>query len=160
MEERFTLLDQTVSLLRTARALLSYPPAQPIRFVVTHDDPVRRRQVEALHPYIAHLGRGTIEPDPNVSIVKRLRMVTEGLAVAVTVADDVDVQKALDRLLKQQDEQAKEIGRLQGKLGNAEFSAKAPPEVIADHQQRLRTLRGDQSILASSATQLRAMLEA
>ncbi|SLM49140.1 Valine--tRNA ligase [Nitrospira japonica] len=160
MEENFALLEQTVSLLRTARVLLTYPPAQPIRFAVTHDDPARRRQVEALHPHIAHLGRGVIEQDSGGSAVKRLRMVTEGLTVAITVADDVDVQKALDRLLKQTDEQAKEIGRLEGKLGNADFTAKAPPEVIADHQQRLRTLRGDQTILASSAAQLRAMLEA
>lgn len=159
MEERFTLLDQTVSLLRTARVLLSYPPAQPIRFVVTHDDQARRRQMEALHPHIAHLGRGTIEQISDHSTVKRLRMVTEGLTVAITVADDVDVQKALDRLLKQQDEQAKEISRLEGKLSNTDFTAKAPPEVIADHQQRLRTLRGDQTILASSAAQLQAMLE-
>ncbi len=159
MEERFTLLDQTVSLLRTARVLLSYPPAQPIRFVVTHDDQARRRQLEALHPHIAHLGRGTIEQSSDHSPVKRLRMVTEGLTVAITVADDVDVQKALDRLLKQQDEQAKEISRLEGKLSNTDFTAKAPPEVIADHQQRLRTLRGDQTILASSAAQLQAMLE-
>jgi len=160
MEERFALLEQTVSLLRTARVLLSYPPAQPIRFAVTHDDQARRRQIEALHPHIAHLGRGTIEQDSDHSAVKRLRMVTAGLTVSITVADDVDVQKALDRLLKQQDEQTKEINRLEGKLGNADFTAKAPPEVIADHQQRLRTLRGDQTILASSAAQLRAMLDA
>jgi valyl-tRNA synthetase len=147
-----------VSLLRTARVLLNYPPAQPIQFAIAHDDTARRGQVEALHPHIAHLGRGTIERESDRSTVKRLRMVTEGLTVAVTVADDVDVQKALDRLVKQQDEQAKEINRLEGKLGNAEFTAKAPPEVIADHQQRLRTLRGDQSILGSSAAQLRAML--
>lgn len=158
MEERFALLDRTVSLLRTARVLLNYPPAQPIQFAIAHDDTAHRGQVEALHPHIAHLGRGTIERESDRSTVKRLRMVTEGLTVAVTVADDVDVQKALDRLVKQQDEQAKEINRLEGKLGNAEFTAKAPPEVIADHQQRLRTLRGDQSILGSSAAQLRAML--
>jgi len=66
----------------------------------------------------------------------------------------------LDRIVKQQDEQEKEIGRLNGKLGNQEFVAKAPPEVISDHQTRLRSLRNDQAMLASSEQQLRAMLGA
>jgi valyl-tRNA synthetase len=74
------------------------------------------------------------------------------------VSGDVDLKKALDRIVKQQEEQGKEIGRLEGKLNNQEFVAKAPPEVIADHQSRLQNLRNDQAIVASSEQQLRAML--
>ncbi|WP_455389447.1 hypothetical protein, partial [Petrachloros mirabilis] len=88
-----------------------------------------------------------------------LRLVTEGLSVGIVVAEDTDLKKALDRIVKQQDEQAKEIRRLEGKLGNQEFVAKAPPDVIVDHQARLRGLQNDQAMLAHSEQQLRTMLE-
>ena len=89
---------------------------------------------------------------------KLLRLVTEGLSVGIGVTGDVDLGKALDRLAKQIAEADKEAQRLGGKLNNAEFVAKAPPEVIAEHQERVRTLSRDRALLASSEEQLRAML--
>ena len=162
MDQRFTLLEQTIGLVRSSRVLLNYPPGQPITFYVSHDEPQRQAHLDQLKPYLAHLGRGTIEltqtatwPTGNL-----LRLVIDGLSVGILVAGDVDLNKALDRLLKQQSEQTKELERLEGKLRNQEFTAKAPPEVITDHQDRLASLRRDQIMLASSEQQLRAMLGA
>lgn len=160
MDQRFTLLEQTIGLVRSSRVLLNYPPGQPITFYVSHDEPQRQAHLDQLKPYLAHLGRGTVEltqtatwPSGNL-----LRLVIEGLSVGILVAGDVDLNKALDRLLKQQSEQTKEMERLEGKLRNQEFTSKAPPEVITDHQDRLASLRRDQIMLASSEQQLRAML--
>jgi valyl-tRNA synthetase len=82
------------------------------------------------------------------------------LTVGVAVAGDVDLKKALDRIVKQKSEHAKEIDRLDSKLRNSDFVAKAPPEVITDHRERVRSLQHDQGMLASSEQQLRAMLGA
>ncbi len=160
-EQQFALLEQTVGLVRTGRVLLNYPPGQQIPFFLRHDDQVKQVHLQQIRPFIAHLSRGTAElaPDAGWSSAQVLRLVTGGLSVGLLVSGDVDLQKALDRILKQQTEQEKEILRLQGKLGNQEFVAKAPPDVIVDHEQRLRGLQGDQALLASSAQQLRAMLK-
>jgi valyl-tRNA synthetase len=162
MDQRFTLLDQTIGLVRSSRVLLNYPPGQPITFYVSHDEPQRQAHLDQLKPYLAHLGRGTVELTPTATWPSGnlLRLVIEGLSVGILVAGDVDLNKALDRLLKQQSEQTKEMERLEGKLRNQEFTAKAPPEVITDHQDRLASLRRDQIMLASSEQQLRAMLGA
>ena len=72
----------------------------------------------------------------------------------------MDFKKALDRLVKQTEETDKESQRLEGKLKNADFVSKAPPEVITDHQDRLRVLSRDRAMLTSSEQQLRAMLGA
>ncbi|HSB45210.1 MAG TPA: valine--tRNA ligase [Nitrospira sp.] len=159
-EELFTLLEKTVGLVRTGRVLLNYPPGQPISFYMSHDDPTRNSRLHQLQRNLAHLGRGTAELAPRTDwpTVKLLRLVTEGLSVGLVVSGDVDLKKALDRVVKQQDEQEKEMGRLKGKLGNQEFVAKAPPDVILDHQTRLHSLQHDQTMLASSEQQLRAML--
>ncbi|WP_455378213.1 valine--tRNA ligase [Petrachloros mirabilis] len=161
-EQLFTLLEHTVSLVRTGRVLLNYPPGQQILFYVSHDDPASRNGLHQLRAYITHLTRGTanLAAQTDWPALKLLRLVAEGLSVGLVVAGDVDLNKALDRISKQQDEQDKEIARLTGKLENRDFVAKAPPEVIADHNSRLRNLQIDQAMLASSEQQLRAMLGA
>ncbi|MCE9537007.1 MAG: hypothetical protein K8R65_11450, partial [Nitrospirae bacterium] len=160
MDRRFTLLEQTIGLVRSSRMLLNYPPGQQITFYVAHDEPTRQGHLDQLRSYLAHLGRGTVDLTPTTTWPTNnlLRLITEGLSVGIVVAGDVDLNKALDRLLKQQSEQTKEMDRLEGKLRNQEFTAKAPPEVITDHQDRLASLRRDQAMLANSEQQLRAML--
>ncbi len=80
--------------------------------------------------------------------------------MGIAVAEDVDLKKAIERLAKQLAETDKELQRVDGKLKNAEFVSKAPPEVIAEHQERVRTLSRDRALLANSERQLRTMLGA
>ena len=161
-EQRFLLLEQVVSLIRTGRALLNYPPGKQIEYGVAHDNPDRQRQLQQLEPHLAHLSRGV----PSISAqtawppAQRLRLVAEGLTVGLLVSGDVNLKKALDRLVKQREAQDKEISRLTGKLDNKEFAAKAPAEVLAEHRERLRNLQHDQALLASSEQQLRTLLGA
>ncbi len=160
IDQRFTLLEQTIGMVRTSRVLLNYPPGQQITFYVAHDEPQLQGHLDQLRGYLAHLGRGTVDLAPTMHwpTSNLLRLVTDGLSVGIAVAGDVDLNKALDRIIKQHSEQTKEIERLEGKLGNQEFAAKAPPEVITDHQDRLTSLRRDQAMLTDSAQQLRAIL--
>ncbi|MGH7148899.1 MAG: class I tRNA ligase family protein, partial [Nitrospiraceae bacterium] len=160
MDQRFTLLEHTIGLVRTSRVLLNYPPGQQITFYVAHDEHQRQGHLDQLRSYLAHLGRGTVDlaPTTHWPTGNLLRLVTEGLSVGIAVAGDVDLNKALDRIIKEQSEQTKEIERLEGKLRSQEFTAKAPPEVITDHRNRLTSLRRDQTMLAGSEQQLRAML--
>jgi valyl-tRNA synthetase len=160
IDQRFTLLEQTIGLVRTSRVLLNYPPAQQIMLYVAHDEPRQQGYLHELRTHLAHLGRGTVDlaPPTDWPTGNLLRLVAEGLSVGITVTGDVDLNKALDRITKEQSEQTKEIQRLEGKLRNHEFIAKAPPEVITDHQDRLKSLSRDQSMLISSAQQVQAML--
>ncbi len=160
VEQKFTLLEHTVGLVRTGRVLLNYPPGRHIPFSVAHDDQAKHDQLHHVQRYLAHLSRGTADvhmPDawPTGKI---LRLVTEGLSVGIDVSGDVDLGKALDRLAKQIGDTDKESQRIGAKLNNAEFVSKAPADVIAEHQERLQTLSRDRALLASSQDQLRTML--
>jgi valyl-tRNA synthetase len=161
-EQHFALLEQTVGLVRTGRVLLNYSPGQQIPFHVGHDDPNKQNQLHQLQRHLAHLSRGAAE----VSLphdwpsARLLQLVTEGLSVGIAVAEDVDLKKAIERLAKQITETDKDLQRVDGKLKNAEFVSKAPPEVIAEHQERVRTLSRDRALLADSERQLRTMLAA
>ncbi|TKB62972.1 MAG: valine--tRNA ligase [Nitrospira sp.] len=159
-EQQFALLERTVGLVRTSRVLLNYSPGQQIPFHVGHDDLNRQNQLHQLQRYLAHLSRGTadVSPPQEWPAARLLRLVTEGLSVGIAVADDVDLKKAIERLAKQITETDKELQRIDGKLKNAEFVSKAPPDVIAEHQERVRTLSRDRALLAHSEQQLRTML--
>ena len=161
-ERRFLLLEQAVSLVRTGRVLLNYPPGQQIEFGVSHDDPDKQRELKHLEVHLAHLSRGASDVSTQTAWTpaRRLRLVAEGLTIGLLVSGDVDLKKALDRLVKQREEQEKEIARLTGKLENQDFVAKAPAEVLTEHRARLRSLQHDQTMLASSEQQLRALLGA
>ena len=67
--------------------------------------------------------------------------VTSGSAVCDLLADDnIDLQAAERRLQARRDELAKEVGRLQGKLGNAKFVERAPAEVVQVERDKLAAL--------------------
>ena len=161
-EQHFALLEQTVGLVRTGRVLLNYPPGQQIPFHVGHDDSNRQNQLHQVQRHLAHLSRGTadVSSPRDWPVARLLRLVTEGLSVGIAVADDVDLKKAIERLAKQITETDKELQRVDGKLKNAEFVSKAPPEVIAEHHERIRTLSRDRTLLANSERQLRTMFGA
>ncbi len=159
-ERRFALLEQTIGLIRTGRVLLNYPPGQHIPFYVDHDDRNRQEQLHQIQQHLAHLSRGEVEikASKDWPAAQLLRLVMEGLSVGITVSGDVDLHKALERLAKQLAENDKESQRIDGKLKNAEFVSKAPPDVITEHQERVRTMARDRELLAGSAQQLRMML--
>jgi valyl-tRNA synthetase len=161
-EQQFLLLEQAVSLVRTGRVLLNCPPGQQIEFGMSHEDADKQRQLQQLESHVAHLSRGVphITPQAGWRTAQRLRLVAEGLTIGLIVSGDVDLKKALDRLVKQREEQEKDIARLSGKLDNPDFVAKAPAEVLTEHRARLQGLQNDQAMLASSEQQLRVLLKA
>ena len=137
-------------------------PGQHIEFGVTHERPEKQRELQELQPHLAHLSRGipSIGDETTWPSAPSLRLVTEGLTIGLMVSGDIDLKKALERLVKQRDEQQKDIARLTGKLDNSQFVAKAPADVLMEHRARLRSLQQDQAMLASSERQLRRLLEA
>lgn len=62
------------------------------------------------------------------------------LEILVPMAGLIDTDAELARLAKEKDKKEKEVSRLNGKLNNASFVAKAPAEVVAKEQEKLQAL--------------------
>ncbi len=69
--------------------------------------------------------------------------------VSMPLAGIIDMDAERARLAKERDKAVKEIARIEGKLGNQQFMAKAPEEVVAEQRERL-----------AEATQLRDRIDA
>jgi valyl-tRNA synthetase len=159
-ESEFAVLEQFVTTVRTGRALLNYQPGKIVTAYGAASDPAVQASLQRLDAHLRHLGKATVHLQstgqwPSTRI---LRLVVGGLTVGLTVEGDVDLRKALDRIKKQREANEQETARTQAKLGNAEFTSKAPPEVVAEHTQRIQTLRQEHELLTSSERQLQGMI--
>ncbi|WP_447976991.1 valine--tRNA ligase [Candidatus Nitrospira bockiana] len=158
-EERFAQLERAVTLARTGRALLAYPPGKWLELYATAADGQERAVLGGLKPHLEPLARGTVTLAPAEAWPPRtLRLVAGGLTVGLTVEGDVALETILARLETQRDAAVNEIARLEGKLANAGFVSKAPPEVVMEHRQRLAVLNAEQAMLGDSARQIRTMM--
>ncbi|HSE57921.1 MAG TPA: valine--tRNA ligase, partial [Nitrospiraceae bacterium] len=160
-EETLVLLQQSVGLVRTGRSLLNYSPAAQVTFFVECQQAGNTSALSRMTASLSALAKGPAQVAASQSwpSEKLLRLTRQGTTIGLTVMGEVDLQKALARIAKQRDDEALERARLEGKLKNQDFAAKAPPEVVAEHQQRLALIQDNQAILDSSLTQLASMLE-
>jgi len=161
VEEQFRLLETCVTLSRTGRVLFNYAPGKHLSLYVAAQDEHEVRALQRLSSEAEHLTRGSLRLAPWRTWPRNvLRLVSEGLTVGIPVEGDVDREKVLGRIRKQRDETAKEMKRLEGKLANADFVAKAPADVVGEHRERIALLTHELAMLDSTQRQLQDMGEA
>ncbi|OGW68217.1 MAG: hypothetical protein A3H49_11270 [Nitrospirae bacterium RIFCSPLOWO2_02_FULL_62_14] len=160
IESEFSVLEQFVATVRTGRSLLNYQPGKVIAAYGMATDPAVLDILQRLAAHLGHLGKGTVQLQPVAQWPAQnvLRLIVGGLTVGITVEGDVDLRKALERIKKQREECSKEAARIETKLGAADFTSKAPPDVVAEHKQRSQALRQEQELLANSERQLQGMI--
>jgi valyl-tRNA synthetase len=160
-EEALLLLQQAIGLIRTGRSLLNYSPGTQVSFFVECQQAGNTSALSRMTSYLSTLAKGPaqVAVSQGWPSEKLLRLTRQGTTIGLTVMGELDLQKALARIAKQRDDEALERTRLEGKLKNQDFVAKAPQEVVAEHQQRLAMIQDNQAILDSSITQLTGMLE-
>ncbi|MSQ77900.1 MAG: valine--tRNA ligase [Nitrospiraceae bacterium] len=158
-ETEFATVERFVSTARTGRSLLNVLPGKALTLFGTARDPEQWTTLVNRQSYAAHLSKGTITADkaPDKWGARVLRLPAEGLIVGIQVEQDVDLRDALVRISKQKQELSKECERMEAKLSNREFMAKAPEDVVAEWRQRIVTLKRESDLLADSERQLQEM---
>ena len=160
-ETQFEVLARFITTVRTGRALLNVPPGQMVTMYGTGKDAEELALLDRLRGQVELLGKGTLRllPLEQWPLGEVLSLAEEGLTVGLVVESGLDLRRALDRISKQRTDAVKESKRLETKLTNVEFTGKAPPEVVAEHEQRVRTVRHELEMLTSSEEQVRDMMQ-
>ena len=160
VDATFATLERAVTLARTGRALLNYPPGKTVSLFGAAEEHEESLRLHEIGSFLKHLTRASVQLTtleawpPN----KTLRLVDEGMSVGVLVEGEVDLQKALDRLGKQKDEGLKECRRLNAKLNSRDFLIKAPLDVVEEHRRRLQVIEQEQAMVSNAESQLRDMI--
>jgi valyl-tRNA synthetase len=86
-----------------------------------------------------------------------VQVVVEGATVMLSLAGHVDIDKERARLTKEIDRIAGEAGKIERKLANADFVAKAPQEVVEDQRERLAEAGATHAKLSSALQRLASL---
>ena len=153
--EMATLID-VVRAIRNIRAEKKVEPGRFIEAYVAADG--ARTALEGGAAYIEMLARvrplhivGDVDEAPREQVAKA---VLEGVTAVVPLVGLFDVAAERARLAKQIAEAEAEAGRIEAKLANAGFRAKAPEKIIAAEEERLGALRARLDGLRASAAEL------
>jgi valyl-tRNA synthetase len=155
--EDVSRLMDVVTASRGLKAQFKLPPAQPVPVLVRADGAGGRAMLERIRDAVVHLARlermdivdsGAELPRESATEVVR------GVEIILPLVGLVDLDAERQRMKKELDKQAKEIGALEKKLQNQGFRSKAPAEVVAKEEARLAELRTTQRKLDATLARL------
>ena len=145
-----------VSEIRAVRSEMNVPPGAQIPAVVREPSRVVKERVAAHGDLIRRLARLS-EIGIGGGTGGAVQLVVEGATVMLPLAGHIDVDRERARLRKEMDRMAGEAGKIERKLANADFIAKAPPEIVEDQRERLAEATAARAKLASALDRLASL---
>ncbi len=140
-EESMELIKEAIKAVRNARAEKNVVPSKKVKtYVITE----RNEQFEkgvAFFEKMASCSEVIVSSDKSVLPENVVTVVTEGAEISLPLGDLVDKEKELDRLTKERERLISEIKRVEGKLNNQGFVAKAPKEVVEAEAAKGKTYK-------------------
>ncbi|BCW89336.1 Valine--tRNA ligase [Alphaproteobacteria bacterium SO-S41] len=122
--------------VRSVRSLLNVSPAAAdIKSSIAFTGAVKSSVFEEFQPAFERLSRTKYQADAIVAETTGSAVVSFG-TIVLDLGGHIDKAKELARLKKDAAKQDGEIAKITAKLGNAEFVAKAPEEVIEEQKDR------------------------
>lgn len=140
-------LMEMIRAIRTVRSELNVPPGLKLKAFYQATDDGRLKLLQERADYVLHLAKlealtpmnGSRKPE------KCATAVASGLSFYLPLEGVIDLDAERQRLQKNLNDIAAELGQLDARLGNADFVGKAPKEKV----QEIRSRRGE--ILAKHA---------
>ena len=129
-EESMELIKEAIKSVRNARAEKNVVPSKKVKTFIITDRQDQFEKGIAFFEKMASCSEVVISSDKSILPESVVTVVTEGAEISLPLGDLVDKEKELDRLTKEKEKLISEIKRVEGKLNNQGFVAKAPKEVV------------------------------
>ncbi|MGQ9512945.1 valine--tRNA ligase [Thermodesulfitimonas sp.] len=143
-------LIEIIRAVRHIRAEMNVPPGRRATVILVAPDAGSRLLVEQNRNYIEELVLGTVTVAAELAAKpeQAAHAVAAGVEIYVPLGRLIDFEKERARLAKELSAVARELARVEGKLGDPDFVAKAPPEVVAKERAKQAELSRKQEALA------------
>jgi valyl-tRNA synthetase len=142
-------LVNLIAELRSVRSEMNVPGGATVRLVVSGAGEETRRRLRTHEPLLMRLARadsiGLADAPPKGSV----QIVVGEAIVSMPLEGVIDIDAERARLAREVDKVSSDIAKIEAKLGNAQFVAKARAEVVDEQRERL-----------AEATALRARTQA
>jgi valyl-tRNA synthetase len=131
-----------ISEIRGVRSEMNVPPAAQLTMLMRDAAPVSRARLATHQELIRRLARlDEVTVDGAAAPKGAVQIVVDEATIMLPLADVIDVSKEHARLTKDIAKLAGEAGKIESKLANEQFVAKAPPDVIEEQRERLAEAR-------------------
>ncbi|MFC3069666.1 valine--tRNA ligase [Phenylobacterium soli] len=150
------LIVEAISEGRSVRAELNVPPSARPPLLVIEASAEQRKVLEAAAPLIGQLLRVAEVRFEDAAPVGAIPYVVKGATLALPVAEFIDLAAERTRLAKEVAGLGSEIDKLGKKLGNPDFVARAPEEVVEENRERLADAEAAKAKLEGALARLGA----
>jgi valyl-tRNA synthetase len=151
-------LVRAISGIRAVRSEMNVPPAAQLALQVRDANATTTARLTAYRDLLLRLARlGTIDLSAGEIPKGAVQVVLDEATFILPLAGVIDVAREQARLKKEIDKVASEVSKIESKLGNEAFVAKAPPEVIDEQRERLAEASASQRKLSAALDRLAAM---
>ena len=136
--EAFSLVQEIITRIRDARNQMNVEPARRVPVIIAAGSAVA--MLETQSPLIEFLAR-TEKPQLYIELEQKpeqsMSLLAGSVEIYLPLVGLLDIGKELARLDKELAQAEQEVVRLQGKLANESFVAKARPEVVEKEREKL-----------------------
>ncbi len=151
-------LQSIISDIRSVRTDMNVPVAAMLNLQIKGASAADRDMLARHDAIIKRMARlEAIKVTDDAAPKGAIQSVVGGLTLILPVADIIDISKEKTRLSKEIEKQASELKKIEAKLGNAQFVANAPEEIIAEQNARKSEA---QTIITKLSAALKAIGEA
>ena len=129
-----------ISGIRSARSEVNVPAAARIPALIAGLEPDRGAWLDRHRDVILRLARlDSLEPADSLPESSAIEVLIDAATAALPLEGVIDFAEERARLEKTRAKAEKDIRALEGRLANPKFTAKAPPDVVAEARDRLAT---------------------
>jgi valyl-tRNA synthetase len=143
-----------ITSIRSARADLNVPVAAKAPLVIVGASAETQQRFATYRALIERLARLETASLADAAPKGAIRIVQDEATAALSVADLIDLKAESARLKKEVAKHQADIAGIDKKLANAQFVAKAPPEVVEEQHERRAVAEAAAAKLADALAQL------
>ncbi len=142
-------LKQAIVAVRNIRAEMNIAPSKPLEVLLRGASADAQRRVNDNRSFLLNLARLqsiTLLDDGDKGPVSVTKII-DGAELLIPMAGLIDKSAELARLAKEVEKVEIEIGKIESKLGNEGFVARAPEAVVAKERERLQAFHDAKATL-------------
>ena len=128
-----------ITAIRGIRTEANLPPGQPLDLIIGNTDHADRQRIEVLGPALSRLAKlSTLRSaGDDEALPPTISAIAGKLDVMVSMKGVIDIDRELERIETDIAKQQAELSRLESKLSNENFVARAPAAVVEKEREKL-----------------------
>ena len=155
-EETMEAVKDAISSVRARRAEMNVPPSKKAKMLIVTENPTVYEQGRHFVTRLAYASEVTVDTKAPADLTGMVSVVTHNANVYMPLAELVDFEKELERIAKEKEKAEENLARIEKKLSNAGFVAKAPEAVVNAEREKAEKMRTLIAKLEESAQAMKA----